>query len=45
MDDKNIKVNKLTVGDTFDPRVPIDQPEEDVGDALVWEDVPEKLNK
>ena len=37
--------NTLTGSDTFDPRVPIDQPGEEGDDVLVWADVPKALKQ
>ena len=42
---KSVKVNTLTVKDTFDPTVPIDQPGEEGDDGLIWADLPAALKE
>lgn len=42
---KITKVNTLTVKDTFDPTVPIDQPGDKGDDPIIWADVPAALKE
>ena len=40
-----VKLNTLAGAEEFDPRVPLDPPEEEGDDAFVWADVPPELAK